>query len=575
MRILWNKKIFNVYALIKKLLKEGFFMSSLGLAPVQNQHATFKLIECGVGGKPTTHLECNLFAGDKARYIGVKVLNGGDEESLPLTGRVVNKRHCWQCCASSWVDIEVIIGGQRQYLSVDVTEIAKKWGLDARLVKQKCQAEALEQLAQLANEALEDRQGDGDSSPVDLRQAVEDCDLQRLGVESDTNDLVHQPKKARTSNERAESKEDEGPEKTTFEKFPFTQLCRFFVDFSSEGETAKLVNLLQKEWPGIDSLIKTTKDSWKAKCVETGALNLVIRPNPHSSLHIEYFFGDDSVWIHFNCNQTPLALNLTKGVLCRRIAITKEQAEKLTQIQKLSHRCPYIESHTVSAFTSGSAFKPKMLNVKAATSVVQKEMFRVMTPFFGMTMQQALKDSLIEKEERDRLALNWLKGLEALHAADMAHFGICPEALLIEADPLTQETRGTIGGFSRAFFASQPPAQLIVTGDFHKAMPPECRENDAWQQYVKVPENAKAVDIYQIGSCLRELYADLFVNAAPLRPAQMAFMERPRGDRIRYIIEQMLNPDPSLLRISAARALQDWKDLTKCAVMSLDLSMGI
>jgi hypothetical protein len=342
-----------------------------------------------------------------------------------------------------------------------------------------------------------------------------------------------------------------------FDQFPLTEVTRYLANVR-ESERAKVVGLFRREWADFQRLIATNKGAWESTCEQNGAFNLIIRPNPHSSLHLEYFFFEGIVFIHFNCDQTPLALNLTTGVLCRRTVINKDVAERLISIQRLSHRCRWIQSHAVSAFKSGSGMAVRGLGVKMPVHPVdQKEMFRVMTPFFSLSLTDALGLGFINKDNRDRIALQWLEGLELLHAADIAHFAISPETLLVDCDPKTGEYFGTIGGFTHAFFISKPPERIVITNDFHKAMPPECQGND---ETVVIPKIAKGVDIYQMGFCLRDVYADLF-QGGPLLKSKSALVPKTRAEWIRVIIEQMLDPDPALLRISADRASARWKAL--------------
>lgn len=175
---------------------------------------------------------------------------------------------------------------------------------------------------------------------------------------------------------------------------------------------------------------------------------------------------------------------------------------------------------------------------------------------------QSLRDDVVTIENRDQFVEGWLKGLEALHAAGMVHFGMGLDALLIHTDPKTQEVWPVIGGFSRAFLLTEAPYELLNSEDFSKCMPPECKRNVGFQMFVKIPENPRAVDVYQMGCWLKHRYLDVFGDTAVVPTRGMIDSGKvPRKGHILYVINTMMYKGDPIVRLTAKRALTLWQKM--------------
>jgi hypothetical protein len=139
-----------------------------------------------------------------------------------------------------------------------------------------------------------------------------------------------------------------------------------------------------------------------------------------------------------------------------------------------------------------------------------------------------------------------------------------PASLLLYVNPKTEQMVSVVGGFAAIFLVAEPPEQHAVTATFQKYMPPECRTNDAFQQFVTIPRNPLAVDVYQMGSYLRGMFADLFEAANQIPTSStITFRQVPRSFHILHWVDQMMSKNPGISRPDVRNVLHAWNKMPR------------
>lgn len=479
----------------------------------------FSLFQLPGGAK--TVLRCSVFR-DDCYQIGVKVLQ-------PKSQEVSIRKFSLSFSNDTAVEVEVAIGVKKVRLLVNLQEVAKGWGLAENVVKEHCDEGFFETLPLKSPYAVART-----VSEPPTAQATPSSELSVTSVGSDASD-------APPSLDDHKMNSGVVPQ-SILDRFPFPQLRMYLTNHTTNpAERISFEKVLHVEWRKIVRLIKDQQAKWIKLCEETGVGSLVIRDNT-IPFDLEFFYDDFTTWIHLECADHSLALNTETGVLFRRQKIEKEKLAVHRQIQKLAKRCPHIQPHKVTLSQDGC----------------------VLVPFLSYSFEEALKMELVTPKMRHQVVAGWLEGLDILHAAEIAHWNMGPESLLLYVDPKTEQLVPVVGGFSAVYLVVQPPEQHAVTATFQKYMPPECRINDAFQQFVQVPRNPLAVDIYQMGSHLRGMFADLFEDADQIPTSStITFRQVPRSFHILFWIDQMMSKNPGISRPEVRNVLHAWNKMPR------------
>lgn len=522
---------------------------SMCLSNMTQSSATFSIVRVG----EQDYLECSFFPNDSSHHIAVRALrdlNSGMRQ--PLIGS--KRKKTWCCWRPDWVSCEAVIASQAREMQLYVADLVAKWKISQRDVWNTGPNQYLENLADLVRpQPIEgppelSRVSTTEAAPADESDEKNSGGTQTLTINAFADEPTDAeleahfgPSTTRTLRKKSLRQRPpiHGRAKTMdtsklssefiFEKFPLLEVKGLLTRLN-ETRRGEVALLFRQNWEGIQRLIHN-KESWRDLCSTQGAFSHIIRPNANSSLHLEYFFEDDEIWVYFNAGHgSAFALNLTTGKLCERIVIpNKEKAEKLLQLQSLSRKSPYVQRITVSAF------KPSLKD--------SNEIYRILVPYFT----SSAGENLPSRAQRDGLVLNWLEGLVALHASGIA--GIDRQNLLVEDELNSERMRGVIGGF-QDFLTSQPIETITVERDFSKKQPSSAGQPQDLSE-------AKLADVQRFGLFLKELYADLFGDETDDMPA-LTTGNSLKEETIRKLIGRMTQKKGDL---SAQAALILWKSL--------------
>lgn len=512
-------------------------MTTYQLESIASIHPTFNLVE------QDKYLECPSFQNSDRLRIAVEIIRRPQESDSTqlLLGKDSPKRSWLRCCRPDHIETDISIHGKQYTVAVKVSEIANKWKLDPKEVRDKCQENELEELAASAikiqdssesyvslqrpsNLTITSPSGNLDDS---LPSQTWDPSTAKDSLTSESSVIVHEvevdiePKPP--ENRRAKSEwsldtahsvvesSDSGEEKTenlnpekVLSQFPFHQLYNYLKQPPISRDKEKLITLVATKWPRINGLIEANKESWSHICQQYGVCNYVTK---HHAFCIEYF-QNGSVWVYFNCGLSPLALNVTTGTLCNRIVVGKEgQAPILFQVQKIGTQTPYVQSLTFSAFN----MRLKGASVNGMNvSYTERKIFRFLTPIFITTLQHAKKSGFITTQNRLELAFHWIQGVAALHQQRIAFETLSSDSLLI------QDEAGIIGGFGSANLIALPSEKLIVTDEAYRAVPVEDREDAEKLAFEETLKVAKSKNVLELGNILKtEIFPDLFAESSP------------------------------------------------------------
>lgn len=431
-------------------------------------------------------LTCDVFR-DEYHRISVKVLEGR-VSAQPSEG-----------------DVEVRVtlqDGRKVRLSVNVKDVAANWRIPEEVVRERCLDNAFETLPFKSQFPLK---GSTEESSVEEKE----CDSEDLS-DSD-NEKSSPPATPAVASPISWLLGDSKSPKRYLDSFPFLELKKYLTNKGAEQK--RLEKWVQEEWGKIKKCIGQKQEESNTHCEENGLKSYIYR-DPGFTCVLEFFHdGWGTVTgLHFKCAGEALVLNPQTGMLFQLKDLNDIQAVTFRQIQMLARRCPYIEPHKISSI---------------------KETPSVLVPLFSLTFEEALRSRYCTWKDRDQMAQGWIEGLEALHAAGIAHQKVGPSSFRVRINPVTHAVIPFIGEFGDSFLIDQSNPR----------------------------EDLLAKDVHQLGKFLRAVYNDLFVQGMQIpTSSQVYFSESKRATQIPYWIDKMLSED-LFLRPKMSKILAAWKQL--------------